>query len=229
MEVKLVVIGGKNNGREIPITKSEFLIGRAEGCNLRPQSDRVSRKHCVIRRHEGGVTVMDLNSTNHTFVNNEQINEKRELKNGDRLKVGTLEFEVQLAVSIGGKKKPKVTSIQEAAARTVQSTTGKQDDLDITNWLEDEEEESSETGSSIDTLSVKETRTVGHKPPDTTAIHTPHIGGPEKQDQKKEDKKEDKKKSTKGAGHLDFKKKVTGKDTCSAAEDTLRHFLHRKK
>ena len=129
MEVKLVVLGGKNQGREIPVTAPEFLIGRSEECQLRPSSDRVSRKHCAIRLQEGRVTVVDFKSTNHTFVNNEQVTSERELKNGDRLKVGVLEFEVQFAVSLGGKIKPKVHTIQEAAARTVQTTSSKEDDL----------------------------------------------------------------------------------------------------
>ncbi len=161
MEVKLVVIGGKNQGREIPVTEPEFLIGRAEGCHLRPSSDRVSRKHCAIRLQEGRVTIIDFKSTNHTFVNGEQVTAERELKNGDRLKVGVLEFEVQLAVSVGGKIKPKVHTIQEAAARTVETTFAKEDDLDIASWLEDGEEEQSKPirPTRSETLSMKDTHT----------------------------------------------------------------------
>lgn len=138
MEVKLVVVGGKNAGVEIPVPGAEFVVGRAEGCNLRAQSDRVSRKHCLIHVEEGRASVRDLGSSNGTYVNDERVTEERDLKNGDRLKIGPLEFDVQLAVSVGGKKKPKVQSVQEAAARTVQSAGPKNDDdVDVSDWIED--------------------------------------------------------------------------------------------
>ncbi len=222
MEVKLVVIGGKNQGREIPVTEPEFLIGRSEDCHLRPSSDRVSRKHCAIRLQEGRVSVVDFKSTNHTFINGEQVTSERELKNGDRLKVGVLEFEVQLAVSVGGKIKPKVHTIQEAAARTVQTTAPKEDDLDITRWLEDKEAESTGSPPSPDTLSIKDTHTTGHKMADTTTIHMLHK-------EAEHDPKKEEKKHAKTPGRFDRPKKTVTQDSQSAANDTLRQFFNRKK
>ncbi|MGW8258111.1 MAG: FHA domain-containing protein [Thermoguttaceae bacterium] len=221
MEVKLLVLEGKNKGLEIPIVGAEFLIGRGEGCNLRPASDRVSRKHCAILRQEGRVTVIDLNSTNHTFVNGEQITGEHELKNGDRLKVGMLEFEVQLSVSVGGKKKPKVGSIQEAAARTVQKSGIADEDTEIAAWLEDGDKASEKTNPALDALSAKETRTFGDKLSDTSSGPGQRSGD--------EQKTEEKKKSSQGPGHLKNPKKPTSENTQKVAEDTLRHFLNRKK
>jgi pSer/pThr/pTyr-binding forkhead associated (FHA) protein len=221
MEVKLVVIGGKNQGREIPVTEAEFLIGRGEGCQLRPASDRVSRKHCAIRLQEGRVTVVDFKSTNHTFINGEQVTSERELKNGDKLKVGVLEFEVQLAVSVGGKTKPKVHTIQEAAARTVQTTTAKEDEIDITRWLEDNEEEPIEPPKSSDTLSIKDTHTTGHKLSDTTTIHL----APKEDDVPKKEEK----KPPKTHGQFDRPKKPISVDSQSAANDMLKQLFNRKK
>lgn len=221
MEVKLVVIGGKNEGREIPVTENEFIIGRGEDCHLRPASDRVSRKHCAIRREEGRATITDFKSTNHTYVNGEEVTGERELKNGDRLKIGNLEFEVQLAVSVGGSKKPKVNSIQEAAARTVQNTASKDDDLDITSWLEDDEqEESIEEIRSADTRTINDTQTT-HKLTDTTTIHQPHK---EIAKEKKEEKK-----LNKGPGHFEVPKKPKTQDSQTAANDMLRQLFGRKK
>jgi len=134
MEAKLVVIGGKSAGREIPVAGPEFVIGRAEGCQLRPQSDRVSRRHAAIRVKEGEVTVEDCGSKNGTLVNDKKVEGEQRLKTGDQLKIGNLQFEVQLAVSVGGKKKPKVKSVKEAVARTVESAAD--DDMDISAWLE---------------------------------------------------------------------------------------------
>ena len=139
MDVKLVVMGGKNAGQEIPVAGPKFFIGRAEDCQLRPGSEMVSRHHCVLLVEEGFVAVRDFGSKNGTFVNGEQVKAERELKAGDRLRVGPLEFALQLSVSVGGKKKPKVHNVQEAAARTVQTSAGGQD-ADIAGWLEDGDE-----------------------------------------------------------------------------------------
>jgi len=133
MDVKLIVANGTNVGQKIAVTGPKFFIGRSEECQLRPRSDLVSRHHCAIVLEEGYVGVRDFGSKNGTLVNGEAVRGERELKNGDRLTIGQLEFEVELAVSVSGKKKPKVHSIQEAAARMVESAGD--DELDLGNWL----------------------------------------------------------------------------------------------
>lgn len=139
MDVKLVVVHGKHAGQEIPIPGPKFFIGRAEDCNLRPHSDLVSRHHCVIMVEEGFVAVRDFNSKNGTYVNGDKIAGETELKSGDHLKVGQIEFEVQIAATAAGKKAPKVRSVQEAAARTVQSARpqGGEKDLDLGDWFDE--------------------------------------------------------------------------------------------
>jgi len=139
MEVKLVVVHGKHAGQEIPIPGPKFFIGRAEDCNLRPHSDLVSRHHCVVMVEEGFVAVRDFNSKNGTFVNGEKISGETEIKSGDHLKVGQIEFEVQIAPTLAGKKAPKVKTVQEAAARTVQSARPQkgEGELDLGEWFDD--------------------------------------------------------------------------------------------
>jgi predicted component of type VI protein secretion system len=134
VDVKLIVVGGKHPGQEIPVPGPKFFIGRAEDCQLRPRSEMVSRHHCVLLVEEAFLAVRDFGSKNGTFVNGEQVKAERELKAGDRLRIGPLEFDVQLSVSVGGKRKPKVHNVHEAAARTVQSSAGGQD-ADVAGWL----------------------------------------------------------------------------------------------
>jgi predicted component of type VI protein secretion system len=152
VEAKLIVLGGKKPGQQIPITVPEFVVGRGEDCQLRPRSDQVSRRHCAILVGEGRVLVRDFGSRNGTYVNGEKIEGDRELKSGDRLRVGSLEFEVHLTVSVAGKKKPKVRSIKEAAART-RATPAEREDIDVTRWLEEEEEEADPRAQHHDTVS----------------------------------------------------------------------------
>jgi pSer/pThr/pTyr-binding forkhead associated (FHA) protein len=133
MEIKLIVVNGKHAGKEIPIPQPKFVIGRDEDCHLRPNSDQVSRRHCEIVANAGSAVIRDFGSKNGTFVNEQRVQGQRELKTGDHLRIANLEFEVLLSTTLGGKKKPKVQSIQDAAARTVQSAAG--EDLDVSEWL----------------------------------------------------------------------------------------------
>lgn len=139
MDVKLIVLGGKHPGQEIAVPGSEFLVGRAPECKLRPNSDMVSRRHCMIAITDGRVTIRDLGSRNGTVVNGEKIAGEHELRTGDKIKVGPLEFEVQLSTSVSGKKKPKVHSVTEAAARTVEAAKPRDSEPDISDWLNEEE------------------------------------------------------------------------------------------
>jgi predicted component of type VI protein secretion system len=135
MELKLKVVDGKHAGEEVPVPGSKFFIGRAEDCQLRPGSDLISRHHCVLVVDEGYAGVRDLGSKNGTHVNAEPVSGERQLHNGDRLKVGPLEFEVVLSTGVGGKKKPAVTGgIKEAAARAA-SATATASDIDVSAWL----------------------------------------------------------------------------------------------
>ncbi|MFW5692813.1 MAG: FHA domain-containing protein [Thermoguttaceae bacterium] len=136
MEVKLVCVGGKHPGKEIPVRGPKYFIGRAEDCHLRPGSQEVSRHHAVILLEEGFVAVRDFGSRNGTFVNEEQVRGERELRSGDRLRIGPLDFEVQLSVAVGGKKKPKVTSVREAASRSAAPVAAADDDeMDVSAWF----------------------------------------------------------------------------------------------
>ncbi|NOX54261.1 MAG: FHA domain-containing protein [Planctomycetes bacterium] len=94
LKAELKAIGGKHDGQIIPLATKKFLIGREQDCHLRPNSDAVSRHHCVIVMDEYTVRVRDLGSTNGTFVNGERIQGQVILKSGDRIEIGDLTFEV---------------------------------------------------------------------------------------------------------------------------------------
>ena len=183
MEVKLVVAHGKNAGQKIAVPGPKFFIGRAEDCQLRPNSDMVSRHHCVIVVEDGFVAVRDFGSKNGTFVNDEPVRAEQELKNGDHLKVGQLDFTVELAVTVGGKKKPKVHSIQEAAARAAQTGGGSADDLDLDLLLggeavsglplQSETQPLGDTTSAAASAEKEETQTAIAKTQETDAAKAP--------------------------------------------------------
>ncbi len=137
MRVKLIVLQGSNAGKEVKIPTPKCIIGRGDECHLRPRSDAISRRHCVFFVKDSRVVLRDLKSKNGTFVNGKKIDGDAVLKGGEHVRVGALEFEVVLDLSLGGDKKPKVRSVKDAASRTADSQAR---DEDITNWLEEADE-----------------------------------------------------------------------------------------
>jgi predicted component of type VI protein secretion system len=100
MKMSLVVqTAGKASGQTIPITLSQFLIGRDPQCNLRPASAVISKRHCAILTKGGKAFIRDFDSTNGTFVNDEPVKSERELHNDDILKIGPLAFRVIIEVT----------------------------------------------------------------------------------------------------------------------------------
>ncbi len=164
MRVKLKVIGGKNDGKEIKILVPEFIIGRGEEAQLRPNSDLVSRRHCAIRIGNGAVTIEDLGSRNGTFVNGERLSSVHIAKSGDVLRVGQLQFEVGVDITEPGIKRPKVDSVASAAVRARDLTSegnAVDDALDesVSDWLV---EDGQERHASHDTtmLGLDETKSI---------------------------------------------------------------------
>ena len=97
MSVKLIEQGPEPGARrEILVTKEDFLVGRGLDCDLRIHADTVSRHHCLLRRRGEEVTVLDLGSSNGTFVNGQRVRSQAVVHNGDRLRVGTFDFQVEV-------------------------------------------------------------------------------------------------------------------------------------
>lgn len=95
-----VLTPGKGEGKVIPITLSQFVIGRDPQCHLRPASAVISKRHCAVLVKGERAFIRDFESTNGTFVNEEPVKGERELHNGDALKVGPLMFNVRLETSL---------------------------------------------------------------------------------------------------------------------------------
>jgi pSer/pThr/pTyr-binding forkhead associated (FHA) protein len=87
---KLVIASGPDLGREIPLGETQ-IIGRLPTNPIPIKDEGSSRQHTRIYRSGKSFAVIDLNSKNGTFVNNEQI-QRADLKNGDLIRVGSTSF-----------------------------------------------------------------------------------------------------------------------------------------
>src|SRR5688500_17628574 len=73
--------------RIVPVSKSQFEIGRRETNDLRLAGSEVSRDHAAISVEGNKFTLRDRNSRYGTYVNGEQVTE-RVLVHGDRVRLG---------------------------------------------------------------------------------------------------------------------------------------------
>ncbi|MCA9087086.1 MAG: FHA domain-containing protein [Planctomycetaceae bacterium] len=94
LQAELRVSSGKHAGSTIPLPQGKFLVGREEDCHLRPNSDLVSRHHCVFTVDDYSCRLRDLGSTNGTLVNGERLRGAVVLKTGDKVSIGKLDFDV---------------------------------------------------------------------------------------------------------------------------------------
>ena len=69
-------------------------VGRAPRADFVVDAALVSRVHCRLTAGDDDLEVVDLSSTNGTFVNDKRVKKAR-LSNGDRLRVGRVELTVE--------------------------------------------------------------------------------------------------------------------------------------
>jgi len=98
-----------DTGQVLPLTdRNEFTLGRiGEGQPIMPDIDLspyqayasgVSRLHAVLKRDARRVMIMDLGSSNGTFINGKRLNPNidQPINNGDIIALGKLKIQVLL-------------------------------------------------------------------------------------------------------------------------------------
>jgi pSer/pThr/pTyr-binding forkhead associated (FHA) protein len=116
MYVQLTIIDGPARTASVRLKKADTLVGRQKGCDIRIPSNEISRRHCILSAEHGTVVVEDLNSANGTYLNGERISGRQKLKAGDRLRIGTLTFRIDVVPDAGASVSPEQPKHDEAAA-----------------------------------------------------------------------------------------------------------------
>jgi len=78
-------------GQIVHLEGGELTVGRDPECGLELADDSVSRRHAVLRPDGENFEIVDLGSTNGTYVNDTRI-EARVLESGDRVRIGNQIF-----------------------------------------------------------------------------------------------------------------------------------------
>lgn len=94
MEITLVIFKEDGQRREFMLHKRVTTVGRGEECDLQIPLPTVSRKHCLIEVQDNNPIVVDLESSNGTYCNNQRITTAQPLLPGDLIRVGPVSFTV---------------------------------------------------------------------------------------------------------------------------------------
>ncbi len=89
--VRLVGRSGPLQGQEIGLRDSRLVLGRSAECDVFIDEASVSSEHARLSRDSGGWRVVNLLSTNGTFVNGKRVS-SAPLTDGDILRLGRMEF-----------------------------------------------------------------------------------------------------------------------------------------
>jgi serine/threonine-protein kinase len=98
VQAVLTLSGGPRNGQRIIVNLLPFKIGRIAGNTLLLDDPRVSREHARLEeRPDGGLWIVDCNSSNGTFVNGYRISTPQRLAHGDTLSIGDTALRISLS------------------------------------------------------------------------------------------------------------------------------------
>lgn len=78
--------------QESYILGDSITIGRSSKCDIKIKDKFVSKVHLRIYQEDGLYFLEDLDSANGTFLNGEEVNDIIELRNGDKIGVGLIQF-----------------------------------------------------------------------------------------------------------------------------------------
>ena len=78
-------------GPDIPLARDVVMIGRHPECDVRLDSLRISRRHCIITTEGEVVVIRDLGSTNGTWINGRRVAAGR-VQPGDEVVIAHLRY-----------------------------------------------------------------------------------------------------------------------------------------
>ncbi len=86
-------LNGPQAGQIYLMKPGSHKIGRVATCQIQIQSAGISKEHLEIQNENGSLVLIDLNSSNGTFLNGKKV-KKAILKIGDRIGIDKLMFEI---------------------------------------------------------------------------------------------------------------------------------------
>ncbi len=86
----VIVLSGRSVGKMFKLPAGEVTLGRSLDADIRLEDEGVSRLHLKLHRDpEGNVELIDLDSTNGSYVNSQRVH-RQDLADGDRIQLGSV-------------------------------------------------------------------------------------------------------------------------------------------
>src|SRR3954470_4498052 len=93
-----VVIAEKGGATETrSFDKDEITVGRVKENDIVLAKNNISKRHVRIVRKDGRFKIIDLKSTNGTYINGKRVDGPYDLKDGDKIYVGDYTLELDQA------------------------------------------------------------------------------------------------------------------------------------
>ncbi len=113
----LIMIYGELLGRRFEVVDEPLLVGRGSDASIRLDDDCISRRHCKIVPGADGVVLVDLDSTNGTYINGTAVS-ARPLHDGDRVQIGRTIFKFLSGDNIEGAYHEEIYRLKTVDALT---------------------------------------------------------------------------------------------------------------
>jgi serine phosphatase RsbU (regulator of sigma subunit) len=119
--------------RRVPL-KPTTTIGRAEDSDIYFPDQLLSRHHAELAVRNDGCFIVDLGSTNGTFLNGERVRGEQRLQDSDVITVGgnTLVFREEQVAEVEDERAARVFSLNELSARATRKT------IDVTKLVKED-------------------------------------------------------------------------------------------
>jgi phosphoserine phosphatase RsbU/P len=117
--------------RRVPL-RAKTTIGRAEDCDVYFPDQLLSRRHAEIELRADGPYILDLDSTNGTFLNGERLHKEKRLHDGDVVAVGGNTLIFREVGAVEPERSARYYSLNELSARATRKT------IDVTQLVKDD-------------------------------------------------------------------------------------------
>ncbi len=83
-------------GKDFKIFEGRTKIGRNSSNNIVIDNHEISDDHVLLLSRDNKIIIQDQLSANGTFVNGEKIDERKEVKDNDIIKLGSISFKIKI-------------------------------------------------------------------------------------------------------------------------------------
>ena len=102
---------GNKTGREFE--SEQMLFGRSDDCDVFLDHNHISKEHFRLKLLEGKCVLIDLGSTNGTFLNGEKLKKPRVLKSDDVVVAGNYTLTIERKLGLSKEEDPSLKTEEE--------------------------------------------------------------------------------------------------------------------